>query len=77
MAMKVKMVHYRRTKQVKRFEPEVLELQIAISGRTTVAEAVAVARATVAREFGETPTEEHIEKLRQAVVDFEQIRTFA
>lgn len=52
--MKVTKLTYRRTKQVARFEPEVIELEIQLGPKDTVAKAMEQARATVAREFGET-----------------------
>lgn len=54
--MKVTQVTFTRTKQVNRYEPERIELTIELNGRgDTVAKAVAHARATIAREFGEKP----------------------
>lgn len=46
---------YKRTKQIKRFEPEVIELVIDLSPGETPDEVIKKARAIVAKQFGEEP----------------------
>lgn len=53
--MKVKTISYKRTKQVARFEPEVIEVVIDLDPGDTAEWAIAKARAIVAKEFGEAP----------------------
>jgi len=74
--MKVSKVSYRRTKQVARYEPEVIELEIQLTGRDTVSKAVRLARATVAREFGESPCPKLIASMKKTIEDYESIETF-
>ncbi len=51
----IKTVGYKRTKQVQRFEPEVIELVIDLSPGETPEEVIKKARAIVAKQFGEEP----------------------
>lgn len=51
--MKITTISYKRTKQVKSYEPEVIELVIDLSPGETPKEVIAKARKIVAREFGE------------------------
>jgi len=51
--MKVKTISYKRTKQVRNYEPEVIELIIDLAPGETPKEVIARARKIVAKEFGE------------------------
>ena len=53
--MIIRSVSYKRTKQMQRFEPEVIELVMDLQPGETVPEAIAKARNIVAKEFGEEP----------------------
>jgi hypothetical protein len=53
--MKIKTISYKRTKQTKQYEPEVIELIIDLAPGETTKEVIAKARALVAAEFGEEP----------------------
>jgi len=54
--MRIRTVSYRRTKQVAKFEPEVIELTIDLSPGENVHDAVTAARKLVEHEFGEAET---------------------
>ena len=51
----IKTVSYKRTKQVNKFEPEVIEIVIDLSPGETPDEVIKKARAIVAKQFGEEP----------------------
>lgn len=51
--MRIRTVSYKRTKQVAKFEPEVIELVIDLSPGENVHDAVKAARQMVEHEFGE------------------------
>jgi uncharacterized alkaline shock family protein YloU len=51
--MRIKTVSYKRTKQVAKYEPEVIEITIDLEYGETVKEVIAKARKLVAEEFGE------------------------
>lgn len=53
--MQIKTISYKRTKQVKSYEPEVIELIIDLAPGETPKQVIAKARQIVAREFGEEP----------------------
>jgi len=53
--MIVRSISYKRTKQTKRYEPEVIELIMDLQPGETVPEVIAKARNIVAKEFGEEP----------------------
>jgi len=52
--MKIRTVSYRRTKQVAKFEPEVIELTIDLSPGENAHDAITAARQMVDFEFGES-----------------------
>ena len=52
--MNIRTVSYRRTKQIKPYEPEVIELTIDLEKGDTVDNVVAASRIIVAKQFGET-----------------------
>jgi len=52
--MNIRTVSYRRTKQIKPYEPEVIELTIDLEEEDTIDNVIATARIIVAKQFGET-----------------------
>jgi hypothetical protein len=53
--LKIRTISYKRTKQVRSYEPEVIELVIDLAPGETPKEVIARARKIVAKEFGEDP----------------------
>jgi hypothetical protein len=53
--LKIKTISYKRTKQTKPYEPEVIELIIDLAPGETPKEVINKARNIVAEEFGEKP----------------------
>ena len=55
--MKIKTISVKRTKQVKQYEPEVIELVIDLEPGDTEDTVITRARNILAKHFGEKPTE--------------------
>ena len=53
--MQIKTISYKRTKQTKPYEPEVIELVIDLAPGETPKQVIAKARKIVAEELGEEP----------------------
>lgn len=66
--MQVTSITISRTKQVRQYEPERIEIVVALNEGDTVSGAIASARATIAAHFGETPSADEVQQA-QATLD--------
>lgn len=63
---KVRTVTVKRTKQVAKYEPETVELVVDLGPKDTVSGVVRDSRLTIARLFGEAPTDEELQAIISA-----------
>jgi len=74
--MRVKMVTVTKTRQVRRFEPEKIELQIELKANESVQEAVRRARRTIAILHGEELSASDYNDLVDALAEDQYINEF-
>lgn len=69
--MRAVRVVVKRVKQISRYEPETLEIEVELNEGEKVSDAVARARYTIAKLWGETPSESEVADLRRRLQEAE------